>query len=600
MRAHRSAPLLATLAVLVASAALVACTDDAELGLPTEVPVSGPTTTAVNNYDSPPCNGEPGVGGSVPDGAQAGDLISSRSLEPSHGSTDGYPTGATVHRILYVSTGVDESDLQLVCGLAAVPDSGPARDENGTGHMLAWAHGTIGLQQKCLPSNAPELAFWAQMSSGIGAIGWGSGRGARKGQAVDGALQHVLDQGWVVSATDYQPDDTYVIGKIAAANVVDAARAATQLVQQEFGEATPSSYDTIAWGHSQGGHAALWAGQLFETYQAGVPNDDAVELHLRGVAAEAPASNLIAQPELQPGLEYGDGLADWEMHEFIQLLPISLSLFEVQFGAALFSYIFGSWTSFSHLSTPSPDAEFPAYPLEAADLDLSVAATETGSTTIAQVMALCVAGPEGKTVKQLTSKYHDAASNRMLTEDLWNLPDDYRPGQYFKGGTDRTCGTTTDPEMEKWCTWIRWNIPGPTGVHPFPTHPSVDGKPVPVLIAQGMDDDVIHCQVPDGGDASVVPAASDCMSTALFDALSADAYCPASGDEGYLRLSLFRPDGAASPATHLSIPGQIAAKGSSTSAADLSFVGSPLERFFTEAMAGTLGVGCRAEVMNPA
>ena len=62
---------------------------------------------------------------------------------------------------------------------------------------------------------------------------------------------------------------------MAGANVVDAARATTQLMTEEFGERAlplPTSYDTVTWGHSQGGHATLWAGQLLETYQAATPN----------------------------------------------------------------------------------------------------------------------------------------------------------------------------------------------------------------------------------------------------------------------------------------------------------------------------------------
>ena len=41
---------------------------------------------------------------------------------------------------------------------------------------------------------------------------------------------------------------------------------------------------TVVWGHSQGGHAALWTGQLAPT--------SAPELDIAGVAALAPASNL--------------------------------------------------------------------------------------------------------------------------------------------------------------------------------------------------------------------------------------------------------------------------------------------------------------------
>jgi hypothetical protein len=89
------------------------------------------------------------------------------------------------------------------------------------------------------------------------------------------------------------------------------------------------------------------------------------------------------------------------------------------------------------------------------------------------------------------------------------------------------------------------------------------------------------------------------MSVALFDSLKADAYCPAGGDAGHLELALFRKDGAASPAGHLQIPGQISAVGSGKSSADLTFTGSPMERFMTGAFDGTLPNGCSAKVLNP-
>ena len=43
--------------------------------------------------------------------------------------------------------------------------------------------------------------------------------------------------------------------------------------------------DFAVWGHSQGGHASLFTGQLAASY--------APELHLVGVAAGAPAPNLV-------------------------------------------------------------------------------------------------------------------------------------------------------------------------------------------------------------------------------------------------------------------------------------------------------------------
>jgi hypothetical protein len=121
---------------------------------------------------------------------------------------------------------------------------------------------------------------------------------------------------------------------------------------------------------------------------------------------------------------------------------------------------------------------------------------------------------------------------------------------------------------------------------------------VPVLIAQGADDEIIHCVPADGADQSDVPAPADCMNSALFETLRDEAYCPTGGDRGYLRLSLFRADGPGSPASHLSIPGQIAAVGNSRSSSDLSFTGSPLDRFMTGAFDGRLEPGCSASVLN--
>ena len=152
--------LLALAAVALLASA---CTSDQGFEtLQSSLPEGGPTTTVPIDGSTPPCDGSPGVGGTVPAGAAPGDLIAASDLGPTHGTTAGFPTGAKVWRILYVSTGVDERDLQLVCGVAAAPADGPA-SVDGVGNQLAWAHGTIGLQQACLPSNNPATTFWGPM-----------------------------------------------------------------------------------------------------------------------------------------------------------------------------------------------------------------------------------------------------------------------------------------------------------------------------------------------------------------------------------------------------------------------------------------------------
>lgn len=597
-------------ALTTVSGALASCSQkSATAGLPTELPSGDATTTTVAlPVDAPPCVQHPnGVGQPAPQGAQPGDLIASYELVGPHAQTEGFPTNARAWRISYVSTGVDEHDLQIVCGMVAAPADGP-KEFSGSGRMLAWSHGTSGLQQACLPSLLPEKSLWGKMADGINTVAWGSGFGARNGEPANGALQTALNRGWVVSATDYQPNDTYVIGRVAAADVIDAGRAAGQLMDKTFGDA-PDDYDTITWGHSQGGHAAIWAGQLMETYQDAAPNPGAPTLHLAGVAALAPASNFIVQPQLQ-GIEAGNGLSDWEMHQTIEVVGLPIPALELQVGPALFSYIFGSWAVFSSRGTPGNRAQTPAFPAEHADLDLSAVTTEEGATTVAQLSVLCTA-TDAKTVKSIVSPYRNAGVHKLLVPELWNLPKGYSEGEYFKGGVDQACAAlASDPSTDKpstnaglaaWCDWIRWNLPGPNGDNPFPKIPERDGKPVPMLIGQGMDDVVIHCQPAAGANPSVVPPAANCMSVALFDSLrdAGDGYCPAGHDRGHLELALFRHDGSASPAGHLTIPGQISAVGSSKSSADLTFTGSPMEAFMTGAFDATLKDGCTASVLNP-
>jgi dipeptidyl aminopeptidase/acylaminoacyl peptidase len=86
-----------------------------------------------------------------------------------------------------------------------------------------------------------------------------------------------------VAATDYPGLGTngihpYLIGESEGRAVLDSVRAARDLPDS-------GATDRFAvWGHSQGGHAALYAGELAAR--------DAPELKLVGVAAAAPATYL--------------------------------------------------------------------------------------------------------------------------------------------------------------------------------------------------------------------------------------------------------------------------------------------------------------------
>ncbi|SEJ79636.1 Secretory lipase [Arthrobacter sp. yr096] len=169
----------------------------------------------------------------------------------------GAPEGATAWRILYHSTDVNGSDT-LVSGLVIAP-SAPAAD--GTRTVVSWAHPTTGTAPRCAPS------------SGIAPFVFIEG------------LSDLLAAGHVVVATDYAGmgiagPPSFLIGATEAANVLDIARAARLI------EGAGASDRVVLWGHSQGGHASLFAAQRAASY--------APELTIAGVAVAAPATNLGA------------------------------------------------------------------------------------------------------------------------------------------------------------------------------------------------------------------------------------------------------------------------------------------------------------------
>jgi alpha-beta hydrolase superfamily lysophospholipase len=96
-------------------------------------------------------------------------------------------------------------------------------------------------------------------------------------------LEPVIARGWILVATDYIGLGTpgphpYLIGEGEARSVLDSLRAARQL------DGLDMAAETVVWGHSQGGHAALWTGILAPQY--------APELDIAGVAALSPAADL--------------------------------------------------------------------------------------------------------------------------------------------------------------------------------------------------------------------------------------------------------------------------------------------------------------------
>ena len=174
------------------------------------------------------------------------------------------PAGARAWKILYHSRAVNGRDI-AVSGVVVAPSATPK--PRGGRVVVTWAHGTAGLADVCAPSKQPDIA------SGASGAGIGFPRGLIP------MLQTFLDAGYVVAATDYEGLGTpglhpYLVGESEGRGVLDAARAARSL------KAAAAGSRALVFGLSQGGHAALFAGELAASY--------APELHVLGVGAVAP------------------------------------------------------------------------------------------------------------------------------------------------------------------------------------------------------------------------------------------------------------------------------------------------------------------------
>ncbi len=125
--------------------------------------------------------------------------------------------------------------------------------------VVAWAHGTIGMGDQCAPTRTTDPTS---------AVDWTS---------------DMLKQGWVVTATDYAGLGTpgvseYLVGESESNDVLNSVRAARSLPEVH------ASDKFAIWGHSQGGHAALFSAANTKAYMP--------ENMLVGTVAAAPAAEL--------------------------------------------------------------------------------------------------------------------------------------------------------------------------------------------------------------------------------------------------------------------------------------------------------------------
>ena len=253
-----------------------------------------PAATTATTAPSPVTGATVGNVGTVTSKAPAGagQLISSTPIAG--------VSASKAYRVRYRSFSPLGGPIE-VTGLVYLPTT---KAPTGGWPVLSYAHGTVGLADRCAPSNQ------------VGDL-----------ENIVGSTFNAL--GMAVVATDYEGLGTdkrhpYLNGVSEGRGVVDIVRAAKAIPGSNL------SSTFVVWGHSQGGHAALFAGELAPYW--------APELKLAGVVAGAPPSqltNVATSIENSPFRGYffmvaaGLNAADPSLDLSLALTPKALSLLPV-------------------------------------------------------------------------------------------------------------------------------------------------------------------------------------------------------------------------------------------------------------------------------
>ncbi len=184
-----------------------------------------------------------------------GDIIRARPAQAGPPSTRAL---ADAWQVMYRSTdGMGEPNA--VTGTVLIPKDSAS---DGT-PLIGFGPGTQGPAFRCAPSRMiAKGAFYEQA-----------------------ALNDMLERGYAVAVTDYEgykpePETSYMVGRAMGAALIDAVRAARRLPEA----ALPANGPVLFRGYSQGGGAAMWAGQMQPAY--------APALNLVGVVGGGVPANL--------------------------------------------------------------------------------------------------------------------------------------------------------------------------------------------------------------------------------------------------------------------------------------------------------------------
>jgi pimeloyl-ACP methyl ester carboxylesterase len=158
----------------------------------------------------------------------------------------------SLYRVMYHSRSVSGQDVAVTGSIAVPPGPAPI----GGRPIVTIGHPTVGSADECAPSRDPST------SSGL--------------------INQFLAAGWIVATTDYEGLGTpgvppYLVGESEGRSMIDIVRATRHI------PAFSAGTTFAAWGHSQGGHAVLFARRISAQY--------APELRMVGAVAVAPVSS---------------------------------------------------------------------------------------------------------------------------------------------------------------------------------------------------------------------------------------------------------------------------------------------------------------------
>ncbi len=178
--------------------------------------------------------------------------------------------GAASNTLVLYTSKTPRGKTAAVSGTVSIPKGKPPKSG---WPVISYGHGTTGNADSCAPT---RIAKGSPMAGYVNYI--------------DPQLEDWIDAGYAVVRSDYQGLGTpgphpYLIGTASGRSMIDIVSAAEQ-VEHRIGDRY------LIAGHSQGGHAALFA--------AGEAAKYAKKLDLRGTVSYAPASHLLEQAKLLP------------------------------------------------------------------------------------------------------------------------------------------------------------------------------------------------------------------------------------------------------------------------------------------------------------